>query len=78
MWISDVSVRWTGHLFAMSSRRAHCSSLSAPLNSTSRSTWSSIPTFVSADSKVVGSSPTAGSKILKKISRFRLSRDGVR
>ncbi len=45
--ISEVSVRWTGHLSAISSRRRRCSSVSSPRTSISRSIWSSLPSLVS-------------------------------
>ena len=45
--ISDVSVRCTGHLLAISSRRARCSSESGPVRMISRSILSSIPCLVS-------------------------------
>jgi MATE family multidrug resistance protein len=44
---SEVSVRCTGHLLAISSRRARCSSDSSPSSTSSRSTWSRSPCFVS-------------------------------
>ena len=47
IWISDVSVRWTGHLSAISSSLARCSAVSEPENRMSLSIWSSMPTRVS-------------------------------
>ena len=47
MWISEVSVRWTGHRSAISPRRLRCSSLSGPPTMTSRSIRSSLPSLVS-------------------------------
>src|SRR5690625_2335482 len=51
MSISEVRVRCTGHLSAISSNLARCSSLNAPCSSISRSMRSSLPSFVSHDSQ---------------------------
>jgi hypothetical protein len=45
--ISDVSVRWTGHLFAISSSLDRCSAVNEPVKCMSRSIRSSIPSLVS-------------------------------
>jgi len=47
MLISEVSVRCTGHLLAISSSRELCSAVKGPSNRTSRSILSSIPSFIS-------------------------------
>ena len=47
MLISEVSVRCTGHLLAISSSRERCSAVKGPSNCTSRSILSSIPSFIS-------------------------------
>src|SRR5260370_8571516 len=47
MLISEVSVRCTGHLLAISSRRERCSAVKGPSNRTSRSFLSRIPSFCS-------------------------------
>ncbi len=47
MLISEVSVRCTGHLLAISSSRERCSALKGPSNRTSRSILSSMPSRVS-------------------------------
>src|SRR5215469_4815598 len=47
MLISEVSVRCTGHLLAISSSRERCSMVKGPSNRTSRSILSSMPSFVS-------------------------------
>src|SRR5260370_23622615 len=47
MLISEVSVRCTGHLLAISSRRERCSAVKGPSNRTSRSILSRIPSFIS-------------------------------
>ena len=47
MLISEVSVRCTGHLLAISSSRECCSALKGPSNRTSRSILSSMPFLVS-------------------------------
>src|SRR5713226_9195675 len=47
MLISEVSVRCTGHLLAISSNRECCSALKGPSNRTSRSILSSMPSLVS-------------------------------
>src|SRR5229473_64725 len=45
MLISEVSVRCTGHLLAISRSRERCSAVKDPSNRTSRSILSSIPSF---------------------------------
>jgi hypothetical protein len=47
MLISEVSVRCTGHLLAISSSRECCSALKGPSNRTSRSILSSMPSLLS-------------------------------
>ena len=47
MLISEVSVRCTGHLLAISSRRERCSAVKGPSNRTSRSILSRIPSVIS-------------------------------
>src|SRR6266487_3597808 len=49
--ISDVRVRWTGHFAAISISLSRCSSLNAPVSSTSASILSSIPSSVSHSSQ---------------------------
>jgi len=47
MLISEVSVRCTGHMLAISSSRERCSAVKGPSNRTSRSILSSMPSLVS-------------------------------
>jgi hypothetical protein len=49
--ISDVSVRWTGHFAAISINLACCSVVNWPVNSTSTSILSSMPSFVAHSSQ---------------------------
>src|SRR5262249_29659931 len=51
MSTSDVSVRWTGHLSAISKSRWRCSASSAPRNVMARSIRSIIPSLVSQSSQ---------------------------
>src|SRR5262245_53394670 len=51
MSTSDVSVRWTGHLSAISKSRRRCSASSAPRNVMARSMRSIIPSLVSQSSQ---------------------------
>src|SRR6516162_5183030 len=51
MSTSDVSVRWTGHLSAISKSRRRCSASSAPGNVMARSMRSIIPSLVSQSSQ---------------------------
>ena len=47
IWISEVRVRCTGHLSAISINFLRCSASSAPSMAMTRSIWSSIPALVS-------------------------------
>src|SRR5205085_7949349 len=51
MLISDLSVRWTGHFPATSISFALCSGVREPINSTSTSILSSIPSLVRPSSQ---------------------------
>src|SRR5260370_7375790 len=55
MLISEVSVRCTGHLLAISSSRELCSAVKGPSNRTSRSILSSIPSFISHSKQTAAS-----------------------